>query len=262
MEQNVILYATKKVPDASKLELLPGSAYRWEVPIEVSHDVAPYERMRYGRVFQKMSVHLEWCTKTWLLSKYKDVSVERDVWLTCVPRLSNMLDYAKTHRTMNEHLGPLVMHIRSHHLVVGGYLRLGLHLPSFNRNCKILRMDVSFIQATTLHSRKRSGVVYPATPADKITFLKVEEEEFTDKMQNLQAIWIARLPTCHQMRPSTQIGSTSAAIKVTHKLEVRLVFVPKGQPSGEKPITYSAMWPVTLPSVSVISAMISTRLRD
>lgn len=262
MEQNVIPYATKKVPDASKLELLPGSAYRWEVPIEVSHDVAPYERMRYGRVFQKMSVHLEWCTKTWLLSKYKDVSVERDVWLTCVPRLSNMLDYAKTHRTMNEHLGPLVMHIRSHHLVVGGYLRLGLHLPSFNRNCKILRMDVSFIQATTLHSRKRSGVVYPATPADKITFLKVEEEEFTDKMQNLQAIWIARLPTCHQMRPSTQIGSTSAAIKVTHKLEVRLVFVPKGQPSGEKPITYSAMWPVTLPSVSVISAMISTRLRD
>lgn len=228
------------------MELVPGQAYKWEVPIEIPHNVAPYERMKFGRVFQKMRVQLEWQNKSWL-SKYKNLLVERDVWITCIPRISNMLDYARTHRTMQDHLGPMSIHIRSHHLTVGSYLRLGLYLPLIPFHTLILRLELATIQSTFLHSRKRPGAVFRDCTPERIPFLTVEGDEFRAKMQNHQVDWIARIPSCDRIRPSTLSGSKDAAIRLSHKIEIRIYF-STNQTTLDKPLVYSAQWPVILPS--------------
>jgi hypothetical protein len=257
LEQNVILYATKKVSEAQNLELLPGTAYRWDVPIEVNHDVAPYERMRYGRVFQKMSVQLHWSKRTSsskMFSRYKDLSVDRDVWIATIPRVSNMLDYAQTHRTENEDLGPMVIHVRSHHLTVGSYLRLGLYIPQLNeKNVKILKMELSIKQYTTLHSRKRNGVVHQDAHPEVIPFLVVQGDEFDAELRpRLHSNWIARIPHCHRLRPSTLTGSTEAAIRVSHRIQVKISYEPEDSMSNkESSVSYVAQWPVTISSVSL-----------
>lgn len=242
------------------MELLPGTAYRWDVPIEVNHDVAPYERMRFGRVFQKMSVNLKWSSsslkKKMIFAKYKELSVDRDVWIATIPRVSNMLDYAQTHRTEYQDLGPIVIHVRSAHLTVGSYLRLGLYIPQFNeKNIKILKMELSMKQYTSLHSRKRNGMVYQDSNPEVIPFLTVQGDEFDAKLRpNLHSNWIARIPHCHRLRPSTLSGSTEAAIRVSHRIQLKIAYIPEEASRSDdnnSSVSYVAQWPVTISSVSV-----------
>ncbi|UZJ52045.1 hypothetical protein CBS101457_001365 [Exobasidium rhododendri] len=247
-EQNVLTYASKMVEEACQAELLPGNAYRWEVPVDLGNDVTPYERMRFGRVFQKMRVKLVWSNQSWM-SKYKDLKVERDVWLTCIPRSSNLLDYARTHRGFVEGLGMIAVHMRTQHLTVGGYLRVGLSLPSLNAQCKVLRFEIFIRQTTTLHSRKRPGVVQECPP-ERRNLLTVEGEELMEMLQATnQGNWIVRIPFCDQLRPSTLQGSTDAAIRLNHQLEVCTTFDPTGTGSGKaKPLVHRAAWSFILPS--------------
>jgi len=240
------------VEDACKAQLIPGNAYRWEVPVEVNHDATPYERMRFGRVFQKMKVKLVWSNQSWK-NKYKNLEVERDVWMTCIPRVNNILDYARTHRSYIDDLGPLAIHVRTQHLTVGGYLRIGLSLPSPSPNCKLIRLEIAILQNTTLHSRKRVNHVEKC-PTEKIQFLSVEGQELSQRCRgNVQGNWILRIPACDRVRPSTLQGSKDASIRLTHQLEIRIVFDAEGN-NSDKPMIYTAQWPLILPSVSKIPA--------
>lgn len=240
--------------DAASFRPLPGNAYRWEVPVEVDHDVAPYERMRFGRVYQRMKISLKWeSASSSFLSKYKSMEVERDVWMTCIPNISNALDYAKTHRTIINQLGPVIIHVRTYHLTVGGYLRIGLSLPTVDTAANIVGMQLAILQSTSLYSRKRPGQVVPCK-TERLQFLHIEGEELKAKMreQNL-ANWAARIPTCDRLRPTTLDGSMKAAIRLSHHIEVRIIFHPTNDAARKKdePLVYTARWPVTLPSVSI-----------
>jgi hypothetical protein len=212
--------------------------------------VTPYERMRYGRVFQKMRVKLEWSKQSSLLKKYSNLQVEKDVWLTCIPRVSNLLDYARTHRSTVEGLGPVAMHIRTHHLTVGGYLRFGLSLPAEVAHDKIKKIEIVIIQKTVLHSRIRVGVVQRCFP-ERIKVQTIESPELQEKLQVVQeqrqGNWIVRIPKCDVLRPSTMQGSKDAAIRLSHQLEMRVTFCKK---PGEQEMAYAAQWPLLLPSVS------------
>jgi len=247
-EQNVLTYATKAVEDTCFTRLVPGNAYRWEVPVEVNNDATPYERMRFGRVFQKMKVKLVWGNQSWK-NKYKNLEVERDVWMTCIPRVSNVLDYARTHRTFIDQLGPLAIHVRTQHLTVGGYLRIGLSLPSPSPTCKLIRMEVAILQSTTLHSRKRRGHIENC-PIEKIKFHTAEGNDLLEILQGTRQNQVMRIPSCDRIRPSTLNGSKDASIRLSHQLEIRLVFQDDVDSPGGKPLVYTAKWPLVLPSCS------------
>lgn len=254
---------SKKVESATNMALSSGKVYTWEVPLEVQHDTPPYERCTYGRVYQRIRVKFDWDSwGSWLKGGGgRSLVAEKDAFIVCIPRTSNILDYARTHRSAAEHLGPIIMHARSQHLTVGGYLRLAVSLPSLSPDMRLIRIGFSLIETTTLHSRKRLGYTEQCSP-DRVEFFCVEGDELKNSLQTsdqavktFEGAWIARLPGDDKIRPST-LGGSRSAIRLTHVLEAKIIFAPE---KGAKPLVYSASWPLILPSVSTTDAFVECR---
>lgn len=248
---------TKKVESATNMALSSGKVYTWEVPLEVKHDTSPYERCTYGRVYQRIRVKFDWDGwGSWLKGGgSRSLVAEKDAFLVCIPRTSNILDYARTHRSAAEHLGPIIVHARSQHLTVGGYLRLAVSLPSLSPTVKLNRIVFSLIETTTLHSRKRQGYTERCAP-DRVEFFSVEGDKLKEFLRDSDGVakafegaWIARLPGDDQIRPST-LGGSRSAIRLSHLLEAKIIFAPEQGAQPAKSLVYSASWPLILPSVS------------
>lgn len=258
-EYNTLTYAQKTLDEARDVVLEPGQTYHFQTLIEVPHHVTPFECNRYGRVLPRVRARLHWAgAKSRLFGGPRDLRAEQDVWVMGVPRTSNVLDYARTHQSFVEHLGPIILHARTQHLTVGGYLRLGLSLPAPALGCKIEKVLITLVQSTKLTSRSNSGHFTVCKP-ERIPFLSVEGEELQKCLRSsvdqqsgraLSGNWVARIPHDRYARPSTLEGSKDAALRITHQLEVRIVFVPPETVANKPvfPVAYSAAWPLTLAS--------------
>lgn len=276
-ESSHLSLASKTIAEAEGLELIPGNVYQLETVLEVPSTVAPYEWSRYGRNLPKITAKAKLSSsqtntpattsKSWkgLASTFTDwtktLEASQNVWIMAVPRSSNVLDYARTHHTAVNQLGPISIHMRSQHLTVGGYLRMGLTLPAPAPGVTVHRIVFTVIQQVTLHSR-RGGTISKCAP-ERIPIFTIEGAELlkcisSPPADNGEAMslpisgdWIAKLPSDDVIRPTTLEGSRQAALKITHSLETRVHFctAPTPENSNESLKTiYSAAWPITLAS--------------
>ncbi|PWN36291.1 uncharacterized protein FA14DRAFT_53831 [Meira miltonrushii] len=266
-EYNTLSHIKKKVEEVHDIKLEQGQTYNFQTLLEIPHDVTPYDMSRYGRVLPRIRAKLKWSScgakSRFIFGSLRDLTAEQDVWIVSVPRTSNILDYARTHQTAIEDLGPFVIHVRTHHLTVGGYMRMGLSIPAPAANVQIEKVQLFLVQTTKLISRGKSRYTKECKP-DKIPFMSIEKEELKRCIRQeeegsqqegspLVGNWVARIPTDQRARPSTLQGSKDASLRVSHQLEVRIIFRKSTEtksPGQEVlPATiYSASWPLTLAS--------------
>lgn len=265
-EYNTLSYIKKNIEEVHDIRLEQGQTYNFQTLLEIPHDVTPYDMNKYGRVLPRIRAKLKWSTcgaKTrFIFGSLRDLTAEQDVWIVSVPRTSNILDYARTHQSAIEHLGPFVIHVRTHHLTVGGYMRMGLSIPAPAANVEIEKVQLFLVQTVKLISRGKCRHTKECKP-DKIPFMSIEGEELKQCIRQgegnqqhgspLVGNWVARIPTDQKARPSTLQGSKDASLRVSHQLEVRIIFRTnkKHKKPGQDiaPATiYSASWPLTLAS--------------
>lgn len=266
-EYNTLSHIKKKVEEVHDIKLEQGQTYKFQTLLEIPHDVTPYDMNKYGRVLPRIRAKLKWSSSNaktkFIFNSLRDLTAEQDVWIVPVPRTSNILDYARTHQSAIEDLGPFVIHARTHHLTVGGYMRLGLSIPAPAENVEIEKVQLLLVQSTKLISRGKSGHIANCKP-DKIPFMSIEGEELKQCIKEQQpgqqggapliGNWVARIPTDQRARPSTLQGSKDVSLRISHQLEVRIIFRTNSkkqqQPGQDKiPSTiYSAAWPLTLAS--------------
>ncbi|CEH17237.1 hypothetical protein CBOM_03295 [Ceraceosorus bombacis] len=220
-----------------------GKSYRWELPLSIPHDVVPYERCNLGRVYFRLSTKLHFGGN---FITRRTLSASKDMFIIAVPSEDNVLDYAQSHGTFVEHLGPVALAVRSQHMTVGGYARLALSLPSPSPTLVLDQFSLSVVQNTTLHSRQ-SERIERARPESRV-ITAIEFDELLSKRLpdgTYEGNWIARMPHDSQIRSST-LAASKAAIRLSHSLEVRIIYRPDDLPST-KPLLYRASWSLILP---------------
>ncbi|PWN34627.1 uncharacterized protein FA14DRAFT_113978, partial [Meira miltonrushii] len=235
------------VDSAKHLSVQKGNIYQWDIPLHINHNVAPYERSVYGKLFHKVVVTLTWAGWSAFWKGGRTLCSEQMVFIAVAPRDHHALNYA---RTLNGHIrdfGPVLFHVRTRQVSVGGYLRVALSLPRAAKGAKLHALHATMIQHTTLHSRQQSTLVEACTP-ERFAFWKCSEDELNESIQRTEAedhtsmegYWIIRIPHDSQIRPSTVAGSL-AAIKHSHSLELKLVFYRDGEL-----MAYTTRWPIKI----------------
>lgn len=241
------------VESAKQLAVRKGNVYQWDIPLHINHNVAPYERSIYGRLFHKIVVTLTWAGWSALWKGGRTLSSEQMVFIAVAPRDHHALNYA---RTLNGHargLGPILFHVRTRQVSVGGYLRVALSIPRAFKDAKLHALHATTIQHTTLHSRQQSTLVEACEP-ERFAFWKCSQDELNESIQKVEAedyismegYWILRIPHDSQIRPSTATGSL-AAIKHSHSLELKLVFYRDGEL-----MAYTTRWPIKIVGCCVL----------
>jgi len=241
------------VDSAKHLSVRKGNVYQWDIPLHISHNVAPYERSIYGKLFHKIVVTLTWSGWSALWKGGRTLSSEQMVFIAVAPRDHHALNYA---RTLNGHargLGPVLFHVRTRQVSVGGYLRVALSLPKAAKDTKLHALHATMVQHTTLHSRQQPSLVEACTP-ERHAFWKCSESELNESIQrkeeedhsSMEGYWIIRIPHDSLIRPSTVAGSL-AAIKHSHSLELKLIFYRDGEL-----MAYTTRWPIKIVGCCVL----------
>lgn len=241
------------VDSAKQLSVRKGNVYQWDIPLHINHNVAPYERSIYGKLFHKIVVTLTWAGWSALWKGGRTLCSEQMAFIAVAPRDHHALNYA---RTLNGHargLGHVLFHVRTRQVSVGGYLRVALSVPRAAKDAKLHALHATMIQHTTLHSRQQSTLV-EACPPERFAFWKCSESELQESVQQTEAedhlsmegYWIIRIPHDSQIRPST-VGGSLAAIKHSHSLELKLVFYRDGEL-----MAYTTRWPIKIVGCCVL----------
>lgn len=279
--------ASKIVAEARGFELVPGSVHQFETLIDVPNTVAAYDWGRYGSfsprlsakakltkdgqamLLQKAHSHSGFSVKQSFLDmaasalpRSKTIKAEESVYMISVPCRSNILDYARTHHTAAEHLGPIAAHARTEHLTVGGYIRLGLSLPAPEPGLQISQIAWNIVQQTSLHSRRSTTV--SKCPVERRNILTLGGEDLqesldttssigsspSDRVSSLLRTWTARLPADDLIRPTTLEGAKDTAIRISHQLELRITFQAAADVAKpERPRSvFVISWPLTIAS--------------
>jgi hypothetical protein len=137
------------------------------------------------------------------------------MFLITVPTQDGVLDYARSHGSFAEHLGPIAIVVRSQHLTVGGYARecpalysdqslltrlvsgLALSLPSPSPTLQIESVALSLVQHTVVKSRKGTPPTSEVARPERLNFFTIDAAEMLSKKTPDGAYdgsWIARLP--------------------------------------------------------------------
>ncbi|PWN94220.1 hypothetical protein FA10DRAFT_43643 [Acaromyces ingoldii] len=251
-ESTSVLTSARLDVDIAKLN--KGDVATYEVALTIDHTSPPYERCRWGRINHLVRAELQ-------LPNSKGQTVEKGFTLNTLPRTITTNDYSRTHRSFSELLGPVILHVCSLHLTVGGFLHIGISLPSPAPNVRLVCITLSIVQKTRLASRKRPGHEEDC-PEKTVEFHRVEGSEldrFMGKDERAEA-WIARLPHDNDVRPTT-ISSSQTPIRVSHRLEVKMIFEESDDgPDEESKVgkkkkpqkVYLAAWPIHLVSCCCI----------
>lgn len=139
---------------------------------------------------------------------------------------------------------------------------MGISIPAPSPQTEIEKVQLILIQSTKMISRGKKSHSVECKP-EKFPFMSIEGEELKNCIRKeghvelqsgfpLVGNWVARIPTDQRARPSTLQGSKNASIRVSHQLEVRIIFkTEKRRNPGQDPIPstiYSASWPLILAS--------------
>jgi hypothetical protein len=260
-EKNQPHQASFDIDSAKDMRLARGSVYQWEIPFPLSHRTAPYERGVYGRLFHKFVVSIQWPGLAgWWKGGGRSLVAEHPVWIAAAPRDPSALMYSRTLNGHVRNLGPILLHIRSRHFSVGGYIRLALCLPAAQKGQEVHAIHATLIQRTTLHSRQQVAMAEECEP-ERLAFWKLSGEalekdltrtpqaEGVDGTERIQGQWVCRLPHDSQIRPSSLLGSESA-IRKAHSIELKVVFRdPNG---GTDLLAYSTRCPVVIQACGLL----------
>lgn len=230
-----------------------GNVYQWDVPLHINHRTAPYERGVYGRLFHKVVVTLNWAGWSGWWKGGRSLVAEQLIFLASASRNHGVLSYARTLHGHARELGPVLFHVRTRHLSVGGYLRIAFALPHAAPHLDLHALQATMIQRTTLHSRQETARMEQCTP-ERIPFFKVTGEEFDSALSRthvgdhatIEGQWITRLPHDALARPTSLSGS-EAAIRHEHSLELKVVFRRDGEL-----LAYTTRWPVVIPACGML----------
>ena len=137
-------------------------------------------------------------------------------------------------------LGPVGVTLTSKYLLVSGYLRLSLILPSFAQPVEINDVRVNLIQNFSLNSLKKprpktedvKPVTVPLWSMRKSA--RWEVDPVFETYEELTVMEQFRLPDDDKIRPSTADGSISG-IRVSHELSVCIYYTPlRDNPERQK----------------------------
>lgn len=157
--------------------------YSWDFVFDIPHDIAPYARCRYGRLYYRTEAKLTLNAGGGILGAGRKIltahkvryhtrpscliwkegvdtdhghTYEQNTFPIALPTHDGALAYCFNHQA-NTDLGPLLITARSHHLTTGGYLRFALLMPCLPSHIQLVRVTAKLHQRVTLHSRKRPG---------------------------------------------------------------------------------------------------------
>lgn len=246
----MITYVEVNVDDACCRPLVGGKTYHWNTILEIQHGAAPSTLVKYGRMTQKIQVDLKWCNRSYI-KRYKNLKVEQNVQILCVSRSLKSLNYNRQHQSFVKELGPIAIKVRTDHMAVGSYLKIGLDLLEVENGCKILSMQGAIVQTCQLQSRRNKDIRISYCKLEHFSIFKISGD---DLKQDGSSEWTAQIPTCGQISPSSLKNSDQAAIRLAHHLEFSIFYKPANLQT-KKSLVYTAKWPVILASVSVLDLL-------
>ncbi|KAL9931318.1 hypothetical protein V8E36_009828 [Tilletia maclaganii] len=235
-EQNTTMMLTKEVPGAAGLTLAPNSIYTFNTTFPIHHDIAGYQRCKYGRVYHRLEARMT-CPG---FLKNNVTKATKLLWLVPYPKDDSVFIYSYTAQGFSEGLGPILLSMNSAHFTVGGYMRILLETPGPASNVEIVKFQTSLLQRFTLQSRNKLSL-RETTPEQRLVFLDVPGDKIGD------GTWTARLPNDHSARPTSRLQD-QPGITVHHAFEARIQYKVKAEGKEALTHTYRMEWPVDLPA--------------
>jgi len=138
--------------------------------------------------------------------------------------------------THNNILGPIGVNLTSKYLLVSGYLRLELILPSIAQSVKIVDVQVQLLQTFRLHSLVDPKVQEEEIKPKPLVLWSMKDKEALGTLSPGQVFNVSRqfrLPDDDKIRPTTSTNSKTG-IRVSHRLCVVVHFKAlESNPEGE-----------------------------
>ncbi|KAK9899079.1 hypothetical protein P389DRAFT_209098 [Cystobasidium minutum MCA 4210] len=215
----------------SKLELDTGSQmlgpgeHRFAFSFVVDSTATPYERCAYGRTYHKVIA-----TAPGLGKLGSELSASQNIALVVNPSEHGGLPpgFSLETETYNDVLGPVGVNLSSKYLLVAGFLKLGLIIPSFNAPVQLEDIKVYLYQNVQLQSRKdperkeMKRMVIPLWSYRKESTKPIGRYNAGQEFSLIQQF---RLGDDDIIR-STTCEKSKTGIRISHKLALVVHFTP------------------------------------
>lgn len=215
--------------DTGPQTLCPGE-HSFKFTFVVPDDSAAFENCLYGRTYHRLIATAEG------LGKFgTDLVAESVLYVISNHSESGGIPPGFSMESESEHpvLGPVGATLSSKYLLVSGYLRLSLIMPSLAQEVEINDVRVNLVQHFTLCSLKKGRPESGKNEIKPITVLLWSMQKHSHQQtpirlntyEELSVIEQFRLPDDDKIRPSTAEGAITG-ISVQHELSVCIYYTP------------------------------------